>query len=115
MSGAICWSLAHRVEVVDVWHRAIVPNPPTIVEMLAPDGRGLVLEPRLGTPGSFKVTPLLPSQLAMRIVDEATGNEPKTEPPPVKNEAAVALGVAARTATLTHERWQEIAKKAATR
>ena len=32
------------------------------------------------------------NQLAKRILDEATGDEPKTEPPPVKNEAAVALG-----------------------
>jgi hypothetical protein len=60
------------------------------------------------------------SQLAKRIVDEATGDEPKTEPPPVKNEAAVALGKlggkkggAARAAALTPEQRSEIAKKAA--
>ena len=32
------------------------------------------------------------NQLAKAIVDEATGETPKTEQPPVKNEAAVALG-----------------------
>ncbi len=60
------------------------------------------------------------SQLAKRIVDEATGDEPKTEPPPVKNEAAVALGKlggkkggAARAAALTPEQRSEIAKTAA--
>jgi hypothetical protein len=60
------------------------------------------------------------SQLAKRIVDEATGDEPKSEPPPVKNEAAVALGKlggkkggAARAAALTPEQRSEIAKKAA--
>lgn len=60
------------------------------------------------------------SQLAKRIVDEATGEEPKTEPPPVKNEAAVELGKlggkkggAARAAVLTPEQRSEIAKKAA--
>lgn len=60
------------------------------------------------------------SQLAKRIVDEATGEEPKTEPPPVKNEAAVELGRlggkkggAARAAALTPEQRSEIAKKAA--
>lgn len=60
------------------------------------------------------------SQLAKRIVDEATGEAPKTEPPPVKNEAAVALGKlggkkggAARAAALTPEQRSEIAKKAA--
>jgi hypothetical protein len=60
------------------------------------------------------------NQLAKRIVDEATGEEPKTEPPPVKNEAAVALGKlggkkggAARAAALTPEQRSEIAKKAA--
>lgn len=60
------------------------------------------------------------NQLAKRILDEATGEEPKTEPPPVKNEAAVALGKlggkkggAARAAALTPEQRSEIAKKAA--
>lgn len=60
------------------------------------------------------------SQLAKRIVDEATGEAPKTEPPPVKNEAAVALGKlggkkggAARAAALTSDQRSEIAKKAA--
>jgi len=32
------------------------------------------------------------NELAKRIVDEATGEAPKTEPPPVKNAVAVALG-----------------------
>lgn len=60
------------------------------------------------------------NQLAKRILDEATGDEPKTEPPPVKNAAAVALGKlggkkggAARAAALTPEQRSEIAKKAA--
>lgn len=60
------------------------------------------------------------NQLAKRILDEATGDEPKTEPPPVKNAAAVALGKlggkkggAARAAALTPEKRSEIAKKAA--
>ncbi len=60
------------------------------------------------------------NQLAKRILDEATGGEPKTEPPPVKNEAAVALGKlggkkggAARAAALTPEQRSEIARKAA--
>ena len=60
------------------------------------------------------------NQLAKRILDEATGDAPKTEPPPVKNAAAVALGKlggkkggAARAAKLTPEQRSEIAKKAA--
>jgi hypothetical protein len=60
------------------------------------------------------------SQLAKRIVDEATGDEPKTEPPPVKSEAAVALGKlggkkggAARAAALTPEQRSAIARAAA--
>jgi len=60
------------------------------------------------------------SQLAKRIVDEATGETPKTELPPMKNEAAIALGKlggkkggAARAAALTPEQRSEIAKKAA--
>ena len=59
------------------------------------------------------------SQLAKRILDEATGEEPKT-PAPVKNQAAVELGrlggrkggIARKTA-LTEEQRKEIAKKAA--
>jgi hypothetical protein len=61
------------------------------------------------------------SQLAKRILDEATGDEPKTEAP-VKNQAAVELGRlggkkggAARKAALTPERRKEIAKAAATK
>lgn len=60
------------------------------------------------------------NQLAKAIVEEATGEAPKTEPPPVKNAAAVALGRlggkkggTARAAALTPERRSEIAKKAA--
>jgi hypothetical protein len=59
------------------------------------------------------------NQLAKRILDEATGDQPKTEPPK-KNAAAVALGKlggqkggAARAAKLTPEQRSEIAKKAA--
>lgn len=59
------------------------------------------------------------SQLAKRILDEATGDEPKTEAP-AKNQAAVELGRlggkrggVARKAALTPEQRKEIAKKAA--
>jgi hypothetical protein len=60
------------------------------------------------------------NQAAKHILDQITGDEPREEPPPVKNEAAVALGRlggkkggAARDAVLTSERKSEIAKKAA--
>ena len=60
------------------------------------------------------------NQLAKRILDEATGDQPKTEPPPAKNAAAVALGKlggqkggAARAVALTPEQRSEIAKRAA--
>lgn len=63
------------------------------------------------------------NQLAKRILDEATGEEPKTPAPPeqpAKNKAAVALGKlggkkggTARAAALTPEQRAEIAKKAA--
>jgi hypothetical protein len=62
------------------------------------------------------------NQLAKRILDEATGDEPKTEAPepPAKNQAAVELGRlggkkggAARKAALSQEQRSEIAKKAA--
>lgn len=60
------------------------------------------------------------NQLAKRILDEATGEAPKTEPPPAKNQAAVELGRlggkkggAARAAKLTPARKSAIAKKAA--
>jgi hypothetical protein len=60
------------------------------------------------------------NQLAKAIVDEATGETPKTEQPPVKNEAAVALGRlggkkggAARAAKLSPEERSNIAKSAA--
>jgi len=59
-------------------------------------------------------------QLAKRIVDEATGEEPITPPPPQKNQAAVELGRLggkkggkARAESLTPEQRSEIAKKAA--
>lgn len=58
--------------------------------------------------------------VAARILGEATGELPKTTPPPVKNQAAVELGKlggkkggAARAASLTPEQRSEIAKKAA--
>lgn len=63
------------------------------------------------------------NQLAKRILDEAIGDEPKTEAPAQqpKNKAAVALGKlggkkggAARAAKLTAEQRSAIAKKAAT-
>lgn len=60
------------------------------------------------------------SQLAKRIVDEATGEEEKTLPPPEKNKAAQELGRLggkkggkARAKALTPEQRSEIAKKAA--
>ena len=60
------------------------------------------------------------NQMAKHILDQLTGDAPKEEPPPVKNEAAVALGRlggkkggAARAAKLTPEQRSEIAKKAA--
>ena len=63
------------------------------------------------------------NQLAARILAEATGEAPKTEPPlptPKKNKAAVALGKlggakggAARASKLTAEQRSDIAKKAA--
>jgi hypothetical protein len=60
------------------------------------------------------------NQLAKRILDESTGDAPKTKARPAKNAAAVALGAlggkkggAARAAKLTPEQRSEIAKKAA--
>lgn len=60
------------------------------------------------------------NQLAKAIVDQATGDAPKTEPPPVKNAAAVALGRlggkkggAARASKLSPKKRSAIAKKAA--
>lgn len=60
------------------------------------------------------------NQLAKRIVDEATGEEPITPPPAQKNQAAIELGRLggkiggkARAASLTPEQRSEIAKKAA--
>ena len=60
------------------------------------------------------------NQLAKRILDEAIGDAPKTEVPPVKNQAAVELGKlggkrggAARAIKLNEERRKEIAVNAA--
>lgn len=60
------------------------------------------------------------NQLAKSIVDQATGEEPKQQPEPEKNPAAVALGRlgglkggAARAKKLTAKERSEIAKKAA--
>lgn len=60
------------------------------------------------------------NQLAKRIVDEATGEDEKTLPPPEKNKAAQELGRLggkkggkARAEALTPEQRSEIAKKAA--
>ena len=62
------------------------------------------------------------NELAKRILDEATGDQPKTAPPAVKNAAAVALGKlggqkggAARAAKLTAEQRSKIAKLAASK
>lgn len=60
------------------------------------------------------------NQLAKRIVDAATGDDPITLKPPQKNQAAVELGRLggkkggkARAENLSAERRVEIAKKAA--
>ena len=60
------------------------------------------------------------SQLAKRIVDEATGIEPVTSPPAKKNQAAVELGRKggkigglARAPRLTPEQRIDAARKAA--
>jgi hypothetical protein len=60
------------------------------------------------------------NQLAKRLLDEATGEQPKTQPPPPKNEAAVELGKLggkkggeARAAKLSPKRRKQIAKDAA--
>lgn len=60
------------------------------------------------------------NQLAKRILDEATGDEPKTEPPPPKDQRAVESGTKggikggpARAAKLAPEQRAEIAKRAA--
>jgi hypothetical protein len=60
------------------------------------------------------------NSLAAAIAGEATGEVPKTPPPPKKNRAAVALGRKggkkggpARAKALTAEQRSEIAKKAA--
>ena len=60
------------------------------------------------------------NQAAKHILDQFTGDAPKEEPPPVKNEAAVTLGRlggkkggAARAAALTPEQRAQIARVAA--
>jgi hypothetical protein len=60
------------------------------------------------------------NELAKQIVDEATGEADKIEPPKAKNEAAVALGRLgglkggrARAEKLSPEERQESARKAA--
>jgi hypothetical protein len=60
------------------------------------------------------------NQLAKAIVGEATGDAPKTEPPPAKNPAAVALGRlggkkggVARAKSMTPEHRSEVARVAA--
>lgn len=60
------------------------------------------------------------SQVAKRIVEEATGQAPKTPAPPAKNQAAVELGRlggkkggAARAAKLSAKKRSAIAKRAA--
>ena len=62
------------------------------------------------------------NQLAKRIVDESTGEEPITPPPAEKNKAAQELGRLggkkggkARAESLTPEERSEIAKKAGTK
>ncbi|HWY49556.1 MAG TPA: hypothetical protein VNX70_19365 [Bryobacteraceae bacterium] len=61
-----------------------------------------------------------PNELAFSIVQQATGQAPKQEPPPAKNPAAVSLGRLgglkggkARASRLTAAQRKEIAKKAA--
>lgn len=75
----------------------------------------------LPQPSSPKTIRLRPQwHHSKRIVDEATGEEPITPPPPEKNQAAVELGRLggkkggkARAEALTPEQRSEIAKKAA--
>jgi len=61
-----------------------------------------------------------PNELAFSIVQQATGQAPKQEPPPVKNPAAVTLGRLgglkggkARAEKLSKAKRKAIAKKAA--
>ncbi|MCY7314588.1 MAG: hypothetical protein LH480_02940 [Rubrivivax sp.] len=76
--------------------------------------------PLCPTPTRSSKPPRDANQAAKHILNQLTGEAPKEEPPPVKNEAAVELGRlggkkggAARAAALTPERRSEIAKKAA--
>jgi hypothetical protein len=73
-------------------------------------------------PERSKTRPRDPNELAYRIMLEATGQAPKTEPPAVvkKNPAAVALGRlgglkggAARAASLGPRKRSQIAARAA--
>lgn len=61
-----------------------------------------------------------PNEIAFSIVQQATGQAPKTEPPKEKNAAAVTLGRLgglkggkARADSLSADKRKEIAKKAA--
>ena len=61
-----------------------------------------------------------PNELAFHIAQQATGQEPKPEPPPEKNPAAITLGRLgglkggkARAEKLTAAKRKAIAKKAA--
>lgn len=65
-------------------------------------------------------TPRDANQVAKDILDQITGDAPKEDLPPVKNESAVALGRlggkkggAARAKSMSSERRVEIARKAA--
>lgn len=65
-------------------------------------------------------TPRDANQVANDILNQITGNAPKEDLPPVRNEAAVALGRlggkkggAARAKSMSPERRVEIARKAA--
>jgi hypothetical protein len=71
-------------------------------------------------PDRSRKRPTDPNELARKIVDEATGEAEKTEPPAVKDAAAVALGRKgglkggrARADKMTPEERAESARKAA--
>ena len=111
-----------------------LPPPSALVNPTRPEHAALMvaraapprpLTVRHGCPRDNSPMPVRPknldmNQLAKRILDEATGDEPKTEAPAPKNEAAVELGRLggkkggdARKTALTPEQRSEIAKKAA--
>ncbi len=71
-------------------------------------------------PERSRKRPTDPNELAKRLVDEATGAEPKHDPDAGKDPAAVALGRKgglkggkARAASMTPEQRSEAARKAA--